>query len=76
VSEIRTYLPRARRLPTSQADAKGLVGACEPPTALERALKKLGDRVTKDKNGWRLDGRPASTRDVMLAGGETWGPQR
>lgn len=76
MSDLRTYLPRSRRLPCASADRRGLVAPTEPPSALERALVRLGKRVTKDKNGWRLDGRPASTRDVMLAGGETWGPQR
>jgi len=36
---------------------------------MERCKFRLGERMTEDSRGYRLDGRPTSSKDLILAAG-------
>lgn len=62
-----THPQVAQRLPRETGALIAPLG--DGLTVLERALLALEDRVAETRQGYRLDGKPCNTRDLLNAAG-------
>lgn len=62
-----THPQVAQRLPRETGALIAPMG--DGMTVLERALAALGDRAAETRDGYKLDGKPCNTKDILKAAG-------